>query len=227
MVGQCGAVQGDYFDSHGATSAACAYAAGAVACLQSAAKQINGSYLSPSEVRQILTSTGDNINDPKANIAKPRINLAKAVQRISTPPEPTNEYCSNDVPREIEDEDTITSTLVITDSGTIADLNVKLDISHSYIKDLDVFLIGPDMTRVELFTDVGGSGDSFSDTILDDEASSPVTQGSAPFAGSYKPEGKLSDFDGKNITGTWTLEVTDDAGGDTGTLNSWCLIVEK
>jgi len=136
------------------------------------------------------------------------------------------EYCSTDVSKEIRDLATTTSTLVITDSGSIVDLNVNLDISHLLDEDLDVFLIAPDDTRVELFTDVGGDGDNFSGTTLDDESSLAITEASPPLTGRYRPEGNLSDFDGKGITGTWTLEVTDDSPLISGTLNSWSLIVD-
>ncbi len=215
---------GDYVTDFGGTSASSPYAAGAVACLQSAAKELIGSYLSPSEVKYILTSTGDDITDDKVAITKPRINLDEAISSIGIIVE--NQYFSTDVPKDIPDWGTTTSTLDISGIGIIIDLNVKLNISHVYDDDLDVFLIAPDSTRVELFTDVGNDGDNFSNTILDDEASIPITSGTAPFNGSYRPEGSLSLFDGKSPTGVWTLEVTDDSGSDTGTLNSWSLTIQ-
>ena len=88
IVGSGGYDSGDYYAEFGGTSAACPYTAGAVACLQSAAKTIRGSYLSPSEVRTILTSTGDNITDGKVAIIKPRINLERAINNllIGSPP---------------------------------------------------------------------------------------------------------------------------------------------
>jgi subtilisin-like proprotein convertase family protein len=129
-------------------------------------------------------------------------------------------------PEAIPDQDTLMSELVINDTGMIQDLNVLVNISHSVDSDIDAFLIAPDGTRVELFTDVGGSGDNFEDTILDDEAANSITKGSAPFAGSYQPEGNLADLVGLNICGTWTLEITDDAWLSSGTLNSWSLIVD-
>lgn len=82
IVGSGGYSSGDYYSSFGGTSAACPYAAGAVACLQSAAKAIRGSYLSPSEVRTILTSSGDNITDGKVAITKPRVNLGHAIDYV-------------------------------------------------------------------------------------------------------------------------------------------------
>ena len=135
-------------------------------------------------------------------------------------------YASVDVPLNIVDNTTIYSDLIITGAGTVNDLNVELDITHTYDADLDVFLIAPDGTRIELFSDVGGSGNNFTGTILDDEAGVSITAGSAPFTGSYAPEGDLSSFDGMDIAGTWTLEISDDAGLDQGTLNGWGLMID-
>lgn len=89
IISSGGYSSGDYYSSFGGTSAACPYAAGAVACLQSAAKAIRGSYLSPSEVRNILTSTGDNITDNKVAITKPRVNLGGAIDSLATAPPPS------------------------------------------------------------------------------------------------------------------------------------------
>jgi len=128
-----------------------------------------------------------------------------------------------DLPKPIYDRQTTRSMLSVGRTGTITDLDVKLDIEHTYAADLDVYLSAPDGTRVKLFTDVGGSGRDLCGVILDDEALLSITAGSAPFNGPYRPEGRLSDFDGCDIRGTWTLEVKDDALGDTGTLRSWSL----
>ena len=136
------------------------------------------------------------------------------------------EYLSDDVPKAIPDPGTTTSTLAVPDAGTIVDLNVKLDISHPSDGNMDIYLIAPDGTRVELFTDVGGVSSDFIDTIIDNEAAQSITDGSAPFTDSYRPEGNLADLYNKDINGSWTLEVTDDWGGNTGTLNSWSLIVK-
>ena len=125
----------------------------------------------------------------------------------------------------IPDLGTRTSVLNVTAAGTILDLDLKVSITHTSDADLDVFLIAPDGTRVELFTDVGGTGDNFSGTVLDGAASASIAAGTAPFAGTYRPEGNLALLEGKNLSGNWTLEVTDDAKNNTGTLASWSLIV--
>ena len=136
----------------------------------------------------------------------------------------TSEYCSTDTPRNIPDQGTITSFIAISDAGPIGDLNVKLNITNDWNSDLDIFLIAPDGTRVELFTDVGGSSSNFRNTILDDEAAKSIKEGSVPFTGSFRPEGSLADLIEKELSGTWTLEVSDDKTEDVGRLESWCLI---
>jgi subtilisin family serine protease len=144
----------------------------------------------------------------------------------------TQQFHSTDVNKPIPPDgsnNTATSILEIADfAGQISDLNVQLDITHTWNDDLDVFLISPDGTRVELFTDIGSDSDNFTNTILDDQADTSITQGSAPFTGSFRPEGSLSDFDGENAAGTWTLQIIDDfISEDSGVLNSWSLTIES
>jgi hypothetical protein len=70
------------------------------------------------------------------------------------------------------------------------------------------------------------SGDNFTGTVFDDEASVAIGAGStaAPYTGSFRPQAdQLSRFDGESQQGTWTLKVSDLAGADTGNLNAWGL----
>ena len=138
----------------------------------------------------------------------------------------TATYASTGGPVSIGNNSTILSTIEITDTFSILDLNIQLDISHSRDSDLDVFLVSASGTRIELFTDVGGNGDNFTNTILDDDAADSITSASAPFSGTYRPEGDLSLLEGELLNGTWTLEITDDQNGQTGTLNNWLISVE-
>ena len=66
----------------GGTSAACPYAAGAAACLQSAGTSITGSFLSPAQVKSTLVDTGDSITDGKISITKPRVTLQTGSLRM-------------------------------------------------------------------------------------------------------------------------------------------------
>ncbi|MHB8790395.1 MAG: S8 family peptidase [Desulfobulbaceae bacterium] len=83
IVGSGGYDAGDYDSGFGGTSAACPYAAGAAAVLQSANKSMYGAFLSPSQVRQYLVANGDTIADSKpSGISKPRVNLGRAVNKL-------------------------------------------------------------------------------------------------------------------------------------------------
>ncbi|UCH63623.1 MAG: proprotein convertase P-domain-containing protein, partial [Fidelibacterota bacterium] len=142
-------------------------------------------------------------------------------------PGTANTYNSTDVPKDVTYANpTTTSTIYISASGTITDVNVSVSITHTYDEDVDIYLISPLGTRIELSTDNGSSLDNYSSTVFDDEASISITSGTPPFTGSYQPEGTLSTLDGESITGTWTLEVTDDVPEyDDGTLTAWSLII--
>ncbi len=135
------------------------------------------------------------------------------------------EYAATDLPLDITDNNTTISTITITDEGTLADLDVGLSLTHTYVGDLDFVLTAPDGQQIFLYDRTGGSGNDFTGTLFDDEASQSITDGSVPFTGSFRPVEMLATFDGISITGTWTLAVTDSAGGDEGTLDAWSLFV--
>ncbi len=82
IVGSDGFSSGDYDATFGGTSAACPFAAGAVACLQSAAKARTGNYLTPLEVKNLLQASGDPVTDTKVAITRPRVNLERAIQSL-------------------------------------------------------------------------------------------------------------------------------------------------
>ena len=82
IVGSGGYNSGDYYPYFNGTSSSCPYAAGAVTALQSAAKQLRGNYLTPSQVRGVLKITGEPVTDTKVAITKPRINLGAAIAML-------------------------------------------------------------------------------------------------------------------------------------------------
>jgi subtilisin-like proprotein convertase family protein len=144
-----------------------------------------------------------------------------------TDTEPTTQTCiSTDVPKSIPDDGETTSTVAVDVYGTIIDVDVKIvDITHTCDSDLGIYIKHPDNTEVELSTGNGDNDDDYINTIFNDEAATSITSGSAPFTGSYRPEGLLSAFDGKDLYGTWTLRVADEYTIFTGTLNNWQITI--
>ncbi len=117
----------------------------------------------------------------------------------------------------------VTSTINVGGpSLPLVDVNVTVNFTHPFVGDLDVYLISPLGTRVELFTDVGAGSQNIVNLTLDDEALASITSASQPIANAtHRPEGMLSDFDGELPAGAWRLEITDDTSGEEGQLDSW------
>ncbi|NOX87930.1 MAG: S8 family serine peptidase [Calditrichaeota bacterium] len=134
-------------------------------------------------------------------------------------------YTSSDVPVSIPDDNVFyTSTLNVADHQQIVDLNATISIS-GYIEDLAVALEAPDNnTASGIVSHNGDVGDSYSNTTLDDEASTPITDGASPYSGTFQPDNGLFVFDGKDAAGTWTLRVFDDTYyNNGGSIDNWSL----
>jgi subtilisin family serine protease len=134
-------------------------------------------------------------------------------------------FTAGGLPVTIPDRSTVSIPLAVNDNLRITDLNVGFAITHTYDSDLQISLRSPAGTTVSLVNRRGGSGDNFTGTIIDDEATRAISAGSAPFTGSFRPETALTAFDGQATRGTWTLIVTDAARYDTGRVTAFSLSV--
>jgi|GEM_PF-2884668 len=114
---------------------------------------------------------------------------------------------------------------IITATGTfpaiITDLNVTIEIEHSYLSDLEIVLTSPLGTVVNLIFDQCPDEEDMN--IRLDDQGVPLTC-SSPTIGIFRPtDGGLADFNGERFDGNWVLEITDDEAGDQGELIQWCL----
>jgi subtilisin-like proprotein convertase family protein len=129
----------------------------------------------------------------------------------------------------IVDNTTVSTTIEVTDDVTMTDLNVDMNITHTWVGDLQITLESPAGTSVLIFDGGadGCSGDNINDLYDDESPNALVCMGASgdafPLA-DYMPSNALSAFDGESTLGTWTLSVQDTAGGDSGTIDSWSLI---
>jgi subtilisin-like proprotein convertase family protein len=119
----------------------------------------------------------------------------------------------------------LASTINIPDAGVVKDLDVRVNITHSWVGDLRLDLTGPDGTTVKLAEHPGGpdnGGQNFVNMVFDDEAPTSISTAAAPYTGRFRPQNdQLERFNGKPQTGDWTLRVRDLFEGDTGSLGSW------
>jgi len=119
----------------------------------------------------------------------------------------------------------VNDVISVVDMGMVGDLNVQVDITHTFDADLDITLLSPAGTSAILVADEC-IGDDDVNAIFDDEGVAldcdfPVAD--SGITGTIIPEEALSVFDMEDFNGDWTLNVVDDAFGDDGTLNEWCL----
>jgi len=130
---------------------------------------------------------------------------------------------SNTTSSQIRDLTKTVSYITINQDITITDLNVAINVTHTYDSDLIISLKSPTGVVSTLSFRRGGTGDNFVSTIFDDEATKAISSGIAPFTGSFNPETLLSAFDGLNARGVWKLTVEDKGRGDTGSLKDWAI----
>lgn len=102
--------------------------------------------------------------------------------------------------------------------------SVCIDIEGIFVGDLNIFLIAPSGERLELSTGNGGSGANYTNTCFSPISFQSITTGSAPFTGSYQPEGNWGDLFNADVPGLWQLEISDQFGVlEYSTLNSWSI----
>lgn len=171
-------------------------------------------------------------DDPEETVALRRLALKSPAQPGY--PDATNEY-TNAVPLPIPDSQCstgwVSSVITVPDSFYIADVNVGIWMTHTYRADVEMQLRAPDGTTVLLIADLGGSADNIN-ALFDDSAPGPPDSVShtppPPYYtdNPWTPVQPLAAFRGVPSVGDWTLDVCDDAGGDTGTLEQWTLYME-
>jgi subtilisin-like proprotein convertase family protein len=121
---------------------------------------------------------------------------------------------------------TVSTVTVPSGSGvvTINDLNIFVDLGHTFTGDLDLIIEHVDTgTTALLFDQHDVLGDDITDVTFDDEGNGgSIASALAPFGpGNFVPIQLLSAFDGESVEGTWTLTVVDNFSGDVGTLYSF------
>lgn len=106
-----------------------------------------------------------------------------------------------------DDPQGIESTLEVDQDGTVASVEVSVDITHTFVGDLEVGLTSPSGQAVDLHRRTGGSDDNLVTTFT------PATTPG------------LQVLRGTPARGDWRLAVADRAGLDVGKLNRWGLTV--
>jgi len=126
----------------------------------------------------------------------------------------------------ILDNQTVTNTITVPANGgqILTDLNVFVNISHTYIEDVRLTLQSPSGTTVALIN-AGLCGSNQNMTVEFDQQATTAIGVVCPMTNIFAiPSASLAAFNGQVYQGTWTLSIQDVVGPDVGTLNNWCLI---
>ncbi|MEK6675009.1 MAG: proprotein convertase P-domain-containing protein [Planctomycetota bacterium] len=125
-------------------------------------------------------------------------------------------------------------TINVTDSYTLGDVNVRTNVTHTWVGDL-IITLQHGTTTVTIVdrpgytgTGFGCSADNYSNNILDDEGTGAIESqcvNNLTSPPNYLPNNALSAFDGQNSSGAWTLRASDSATSDTGTFNNWAVVL--
>ncbi|MEU7503657.1 S8 family serine peptidase [Streptomyces lavendulae] len=193
---------GGKYGTKSGTSMATPHVVGVAALIASANPGIT-----PAQIRDKLATQANDIACPAdgrctgttANnsfFGEGQVDALKAVG--ATPP--AGKYFENTADFAIGDNTTVESPITVSGvtGNAPATLKVGVNIVHTYIGDLKVDLVAPDGSVYTVHNRAGGSTDNINQ-VFTVNASSEVANG------------------------TWKLRVNDNAGGDTGRIDSWNL----
>jgi subtilisin-like proprotein convertase family protein len=114
---------------------------------------------------------------------------------------------------------------------TVYDVDVGITLTHTNVIDLQIFLKSPAKTTICLnmynIDPPFNKGANYTQTVFDDEAPVAIEDAQAPFTGRFRPlePYKLSEFDGENVYGPWSLRIYDFWPLDIGTLKHFELVI--
>lgn len=100
------------------------------------------------------------------------------------------------------DDNGLQDSIKVFKKGTVSNLSVRVNITHSYSGDLEISLTAPSGKSAVLHARAGGSKDNI-ELVFDGDV--------------------VADFVGEKAKGKWTITVKDFAPRDEGKLNNWSL----
>jgi subtilisin family serine protease len=226
-VGGAGYDSSNFTDTFGGTSSACPVVAGVAALVLSANPD-----LTAQSVRQILQRTADKLVDPEPDpqlglqkgtydvnghsqwFGYGKVNAAKAVQAArqqiaALPTASRSVQQQNKTAIDIPDYNLqgAISAIQISDASSIRDVQVSVDVEHSFLGDIEITLIAPSGQTV----------------LLQNRTLGRNTRLQATY--SLKTTPAFRQFLNQPASGRWQLRLVDHALLNTGRLRSWQIVL--
>jgi hypothetical protein len=158
------------------------------------------------------------------------IPVSPLVRLGTSPSDYTMKYSGRRIPETGGIGSSRMDTIVISETGTLTDVNVFFAMNHERGRNCLAKLFAPNGDSVTLFglpTPIPSSSGNII-TIFDNDADS-ILNGLNPltvFAPRIRPFGNITRFNGTNPQGAWRLRIDDFSGADTGRVIAWGLRVQ-
>ena len=139
---------------------------------------------------------------------------------FSTVPVQCAQFAATDLPINIPatGTPTITSSINVINDLVVSDVNVRLQVDHTYLSDLQITLRSPQGTEVVLVVNSCGSARDI-DATFDDDAPLYNCGSNPAISGVVAPSGSLASLNGESAFGEWVLIIQDLFDVDGGSLN--------
>jgi subtilisin family serine protease len=234
-TGDLGYTPSDFTDTFGGTSSAAPVVAGVVGLILSVNPQ-----LTVREVKDILRQTADKIVDPEPDpqlqlrlgtyendghspwFGYGKVNAFRAVQaaqqRLKSPAPAQRQVKQVSLASlSIPDPGTISSELVVTETGQLQTIAVEVAIDHEFLGDLEIWLIAPSQAP----NHSPNHSPNHPPILLQDRTLGRQTRLQQTYTLETTPT--LRYLLDQPIQGTWILQVRDWVPKHTGILNQWTL----
>ena len=123
----------------------------------------------------------------------------------------------------------VSSTISISENLVITDINVGVDISHTYVPELIATLTSPNGVSITLMQDACYVEEAYPiqdiNTVFDDDGSDLICGSLSPVvSGTIRPQlGTLDIINNQSTQGDWILSIEDIYAGDGGSLDNFTL----
>lgn len=116
--------------------------------------------------------------------------------------------------------------ITVTGGMTVGSLTATINITHTYIEDMTIYLEGPEAIGspiIKLFQEPCGDNDNISATLSDAGSAFSCRTTSPSIIGTVQPFEALSNFNNLPADGVWTLYAVDPYEGDGGAITAFSL----
>ena len=119
---------------------------------------------------------------------------------------------------------TISSKITFFDDFVLSDIEVGIELDHTYLSDLVITLTAPSGKSVRLLSNSCGNLSNIN-AVFNDSAANFMCDGDPAISGTVRPLIGFDSFIGDSIAGEWTLTIEDQANEDGGVLKNFFLNV--